>query len=167
MRLLSGPNPADPDVQPAMPRGTLPTHPQRRHARRNGWKVERVHDERGDIISGWLMQLLLFMAVVGLFGYELLSIAITTLTLDGDVEQVADAAADAYERSDSLDTALEAAQAEAAKRNTVVVDLVVDEQARVVVVTVVKETPTLLIHRIPGLEGTKDVAATRRSGYGL
>lgn len=126
-----------------------------------------MHDERGDIISGWLMQLLLFMAVVGLFGYELLSIAITSLTLDGDVEQVADAAADAYGSTEDVDAALEAARAEAERRNTSVVDLTVDEQAQVVVVTVVKETPTLFVHRIPGLEGTKDVAATRRSGYGL
>jgi hypothetical protein len=123
-----------------------------------------VHDERGDIITGWLVQLLLVMAVVGLFGYELLSIAITTLTLDGDAEQVADAAAFGYERHEDLDEALAAAEEEATRRGSTVVDLVVEDEQ--VEVTVSKSTPTLLVHRIPGLEGTADVAATRRSRWG-
>lgn len=122
-----------------------------------------MRDERGDIITSWLAQLLVVMAVVGLVGYEVLSIAITTLTLDGDAEQVADAAADAYERDESRDVALEAAEAEAERRGAVVVDLVVEEER--VSVTVSKETPTLVVHRIPGLEGTADVAATRRSRW--
>ena len=128
------------------------------------WEGPRVRDERGDIITGWLGQLLLVMAVVGLFGYELLSIAITTLTLDGDAEQVADAAADAYERDQSEQQALEAAEAEAERRGAEVTELVVEGDS--VEITVTKDTPTLLVHRIPGLEGTADVAATRRSRWG-
>lgn len=121
-------------------------------------------DERGDIISSWLVQLLLVMSLVGLVGYEMLSIAITTLTLDGDAEQVADAAADAYERGQDTESAREAAAEEAARRGTEVLDLVVEGD--VVLVTVSKETPTVLVHRIPGLEGTSEVAATRRSRWG-
>ncbi len=123
-----------------------------------------VRGERGDIITGWLAQLLVVMAVVGLFGYELLAVAITTLTLDGDAEQVADVAADTYDSTSSESSALEAAQAEAESRGAEVVDLVVQEDA--VEVTVTKETPTLIVHRIPGLEGLADVAATRRSRWG-
>lgn len=121
-------------------------------------------DERGDIISSWLVQLLLVMAVVGLVGYEVLSIAITTLTLDGDAEQVADAAADAYERDQDTDDARTAADTEAERRGAEVIDLAVDDD--VIFVTVSKDTPTVLVHRIPGLEGTAEVAATRRSRWG-
>ena len=141
-------------VHRADARGTLCT----------GDRGTRVHDERGDIITGWLAQLLVVMAVVGLLGYELLSIAITTLTLDGDAEQVVDAAADAYDGSQSSDDALEAAEAEAEQRGAEVVDLVVEQDQ--LVVTVTRRTPTLFVHRIPGLEGTADVAATRRSRWG-
>lgn len=123
-----------------------------------------MRDERGDIISSWLVQLLLIMAVLGLVGYEALSIAITTLTLDGDAEQVADAAADAYGRDRDRDTALQAALDEAERRGAGVTDLVVQDD--VVVVTVTKDAPTVLVHRIPGLEGTGDVASTRRSRWG-
>lgn len=121
-------------------------------------------DERGDIISSWLVQLLVVMALVGLVGYEMLSIAITTLTLDGDAEQVADAAADAYERDQDTDAARRAATDEAGRRGTEVIDLAVEDD--VVFVTVSKATPTVLVHRIPGLEGTAEVAATRRSRWG-
>lgn len=141
-------------VHRAGPRGTL----------HSGDRGSRVHDERGDIITGWLGQLLVVMAVVGLLGYELLSVAITTLTLDGDAEQVVDAAADAYDRAQSRDDALEAAEAEAEQRGAEVVDVVVEEDQ--LVVTVSRPTPTLIVHRIPGLEGTADVAATRRSRWG-
>ena len=141
-------------VHPPAARGTL----------RSGDRGSRVHDERGDIITGWLGQLLVVMAVVGLLGYELLSIAITTLTLDGDAEQVVDAAADAYDRAESRDDALEAAEAEADQRGAEVLDLVVEQDQ--LVVTVSRQTPTLFVHRIPGLEGTADVAATRRSRWG-
>lgn len=124
----------------------------------------RMLDERGDIISSWLVQLLIVMALIGLVGYEALSIAVTTLTLDGDAEQVADAAADAYGRGQDIDTARAAADEEAGRRDTEVVDLVVDDD--VVFVTVSQNTPTVLVHRIPGLEGTAEVAVTRRSRWG-
>lgn len=124
----------------------------------------RVLDERGDIISSWLVQLLVVMAFVGLVGYELLSIALTALTLDGDAEQVADAAASVYERAEDADATRAAADEEADSRGAEVLDIVVEED--VVYVTVSKHAPTVLVHRIPGLEGAADVAATRRSRWG-
>ena len=124
----------------------------------------RVHDERGDIIGSWLVQLLLVMAVLGLLGYELLSIAISTLTVDGDAEEVVDAATDAYARHENTTEALEAAEAEAERRGARVTDLAVDGEE--LGVTVSRDTPTLFVHRIPGLEGTADVSATRHSRWG-
>lgn len=122
-----------------------------------------VQDERGDIIGSWLVQLLLVMAVVGLVGYEFLSVAITTLTLDGDAEQVADAAADAYERDQDEDDALAAAEREAQSRGAEVVEIIVD--ADTVRVTVVQPTSTLFVHLVPGLDDLADVAATRQSRW--
>lgn len=123
-----------------------------------------MRDEQGDIISSWLVQLLLVMAIIGLFGYELLSIAITSLALDGHAEEVADAAADAYGRNQSDRAALEAAEQEAALHEASISDLVAGLDA--VEVTVSRPTSTLFVHRIPGLEGTADVAVTRSSRWG-
>ena len=124
----------------------------------------RVRDERGDIIGSWLVQLLIVMAVIGVLGYELLSIAIGSLTVDGDAEEVVDAAADAYARHESSADALEAAEAEAEGRGARVTELEVDGDE--LGVTVSRDTATLFVHRIPGLEGTADVSATRHSRWG-
>ena len=123
-----------------------------------------MQDERGDIISSWLVQLLLVMAVVGLVGYELLTVAVTALTLDGTADQVADAAAEAYEDSRDEDDALAVATQETGETETEVVELTVDDDW--VRVTIVRPTSTLFVHRIPGLNGLADVAVTRRSRWG-
>lgn len=122
-----------------------------------------MQDERGDIISSWLVQLLVIMAVVGLVGYEFLTLSITSLTLDGDAKQVVDAAADAYERDQDEDDALAAAQQEAEERGAGVFEMTVEDD--VIEVTVTKPTGTLVIHRVPGLDNLDEVAMTRRSRW--
>lgn len=122
-----------------------------------------MQDERGDIISSWLVQLLMIMAVVGLVGYEFLTLSITSLTLDGDAKQVVDAAADAYERDQDQDDALTAAQQEAEGRGAGVFEMAVEDD--VIEVTVTKPTGTLVIHRVPGLDNLAEVAMTRRSRW--
>lgn len=123
-----------------------------------------MQDERGDIISSWLVQLLLVMAVVGLIAYEFLSVAVTGLMLDGMADDVADVAADTYERDRDEDDALAAAEDEAAEGGAEVVEIVVDDDT--VRVTLVQPTPTLFVHLVPGLDGLADVAATRQSRWG-
>lgn len=122
-----------------------------------------MQDERGDIIGSWLVQLLLIMGVVGLIGYELLTVGITALTLDGTGDDVADAAADAYEDGRDEDAALAAATQEADETRTEVVELTVEDDW--IHVTIVRPTSTLFVHRIPGLDGLADVAITRRSRW--
>lgn len=123
-----------------------------------------MQDERGDIIGSWLVQLLLVMAVVGLVGYELLTVAVTALTLDGTADEVADAAAEAYEDTEDEDDALAAAEQEADETRTEVVELTVEDDW--LHVTIVRPTSTLFVHRVPGLDGLADVAITRRSRWG-
>lgn len=122
-----------------------------------------MQDERGDIIGSWLVQLLLIMGVVSLIGYELLTVGVTALTLDGTGDDVADAAADAYEDGQDEDDALAAATQEADETRTEVVELTVEGDW--IHVTVVRPTSTLFVHRIPGLDGLADVAITRRSRW--
>ena len=122
-----------------------------------------MQDERGDIIGSWLVQLLLVMAVVGLVGYELLTVAVTALTLDGTADEVADAAAEAYEDSEDEEAALAAAEQEADETTTEVVALTVEDDW--LHLTIVRPTSTLFVHRIPGLDGLADVAITRRSRW--
>jgi preprotein translocase subunit SecD len=122
-----------------------------------------VHDERGDIISSWLLQLVLIMAIIGFLGYEVLSMAATGLALDGDADQVANAAADAYQSDQRLSDAEEAAAAEAAERGIALVAVEVEDD--VVIVTVRGSADTLVAHRIGTLDRFTHPAATRREKW--
>lgn len=120
-------------------------------------------NERGDIISSWLIQLMLIMLVVAFVGYEILSVAMTGLALDGDADQVANAAADAYDDGESLRAAEEAALAEAEERGAELKSIEV--QDNVVIVTVSRPANTLVAHRLGFLDRFTEPSATRREKW--
>lgn len=124
-----------------------------------------MHEERGDIITSWLRQMLVIMAVLGFFGYEGLSMAVTAVTLDDAAEHVADEAADALSAGRSEEDVREAAETEAIDRGVEITDLLVDEVEDVVVVTVTRQANTLVAHRIPGVRDWTTPSATRRSAW--
>lgn len=120
-------------------------------------------DERGDIISSWLLQLVVFMAVVGFVGFEFLSMATTALTLDGQADQIANVAADAYADRQDLDDTMEAAQVAADERDVELIDITVDDD--VVFVTIRGTADTLVSHRIGPLERFTHPSVTRREKW--
>lgn len=106
--------------------------------------------EQGDIITGWLFRLLAFMAVLVVVGYEVISIGLNVVTLDDNAREVARAARDAYRVEGSLDDAEDAAQEVADLHGVEVVGLVEDGDD--LIVTLEKQAPTLLVHRVGPLE---------------
>lgn len=128
-----------------------------------------MRDERGDMISSWLIQLALVMAVLGFLAYEGLSMVVTAVSLDGDAERIAEVAADVMQRSRQNtadpDDAEDAARAEAAEREVEIVELEIDEDESLIILTVTKEAPTLVSQYIPGLRDWTTPSATRRSKW--
>lgn len=124
-----------------------------------------MHEERGDIITSWLGQMLVVMAVLAFFAYEGLSMAMTAVTLDDAAEHVADEAADTLSSDGSVEEAEEAAQVEAEARGVEITAIDVDEDEESVVVTVTRQAGTLVSHRIPGLRDWTTPSATRRSAW--
>lgn len=122
-----------------------------------------VNDERGDIISSWLIQLVIFMAVVGFLGYEFLAMATTALKLDGTADRIANVAADAYADAQDLDDALEAAQLGAENEKVELIDLRVED--KIVFVTVRGTADTLVSHRIGPLDRFTHPSVTRREKW--
>lgn len=106
--------------------------------------------EQGDIITGWLFRLLAFMAVLVVVGYEVISIGLNVVTLDDNAREVARAARDAYRVEGSLDDAEDAAQEVADLHGVEVVGLVEDGDD--LIVSLEKQAPTLLVHRVGPLE---------------
>ena len=106
--------------------------------------------EQGDIITGWLFRLLAFMAVLVVVGYEVVSLGLNVVTLDDNAREVARAARDAYRVEGSLDDAEDAAQEVADLHGVEVVGLVEDGDD--LIVSLEKQAPTLLVHRVGPLE---------------
>jgi hypothetical protein len=119
--------------------------------------------ETGGIITGWLLQLLLILAVVSLLVHEVVAIGVATVTLDETTRAATSVAVASYRTDRSLVAAREAAEASAAEGTAEVVSL--EERDGALVVTLAKRARTLLLHRVAPLEDLATATATRRAGW--
>lgn len=122
----------------------------------------RLQDERGGIISNWLVQLVVIMAVVAFVGYEVISIAVTHLALDEDAREVAAAARNAYGSSREADDAIDAGRAAAEEHEVEVLGVIEIEEPSGLVFDLERQASTLLVHRIGFLEGMTYARTSRR-----
>jgi hypothetical protein len=122
----------------------------------------RLSAERGDIIGSWLLQLLVFLAVVAFVAFEVITVVVTTVRLDETAREVARAARDEYRAVRSLDRSTAVAAEVAAAHGAEVVG--VTEDGDDLVVELRKQAPTLVIHRIGVLDDLTTANATTRLG---
>lgn len=116
--------------------------------------------ELGGIISGWLLQLLVFLAALSFVGYEVISVVVTNVSLDDTAREVARSARDEYRVSRSIDAATESATAIAALRDARVLGVVDDGDD--LLVELERDAPTLVIHRIGVLQDLAKVNTSAR-----
>lgn len=115
----------------------------------------------GDIISRWLVQLVLIMVVVAFIGYEAVSIAVNHLSLDEDARQVAAATRTAYRDGRDIDDAAEAGLSSAAEQGIEVSDVVEAEDGSSLTFELEKQASTLALHRFDRLDGITIARASR------
>lgn len=108
-----------------------------------------VASEVGGIITGWLVQLLVVMAIIGVLAYEAISIGVTTVNLEDDARDVAVAARGAYGQGD-LKAAEEAATAAASRIGVELVSVEIVDAF--IVAHVTTQADTIFVHRIGPLE---------------
>jgi hypothetical protein len=113
------------------------------------WSTRRA-DESGDIIGGWLLQLVVFLAVLAFIAYEVISVVVTNISLDDTAREVARAARDEYRVARSIDVATASAGETAAARDARIVE--VTQHGDDLIVELERDAPTLLIHRIGPLQ---------------
>lgn len=121
------------------------------------------HAEQGEIITGWLFKMLLTVAVLAFIAYEVISIGVTTVALDDNAREVARAARDAYRSDQSVEAATEAAVAVADLHGAEVVAL--EDEEEDLVITLERQAPTLLTHRIGPLEDFTRASVTTRIAW--
>lgn len=123
-----------------------------------------LRDQRGDIVSGWLIQLVLVMTVLGVIGYEVIAVAATALGLDGAARDVAVAGASAYRNDGENLAAATSASEVAAVEQEVELDSV-EVTGDTLTVTVRKQAATLFVHRIGPLADLTRPSASGRARW--
>lgn len=109
-----------------------------------------LHGEVGGIVTGWLLRLVVIMAVLGFVGYELITTAINAVTVEDAAQEVARAARRVYQESGRrLDDARAAAADEARVQGVDLLDTRVEGQQ--ISVTVSDKANTIFVHRVPRL----------------
>lgn len=119
--------------------------------------------ESGDVITSWLVQILVILAVIGFLAYEILSVAITNVSLDDNAREVARAARDAYRGDQSIDETTATAEEVAATHGVTVVGVAVDGDE--IVIDLEKRAPTLVVHRLGPLEDLATATTSRRIAW--
>ena len=129
--------------------------------------IDRCHrrgaDESGDIITGWLIQLVIFLAVLAFVAFEAITVVVTNVSLDDTAREVARAARDEYRVARSIEVATATATEVAALREARVVE--VTEQDGDLIVELGKDAPTLVIHRIGPLQNLVNVTTSARVAW--
>jgi hypothetical protein len=113
------------------------------------------------VIGGWLLKVLLAIAVIGFLAIELGSPLIVRAQLDGTAHDAANAAAREYGSSRNVELARNKAveETQAGSASLCKDGLVVDEVRARVEVTVCKQAKSYLLHRIEQTRGWYDVSA--------
>lgn len=129
--------------------------------------IDRWHgrgdDESGGIITGWLIQLVVFLAVVAFVAFEVITVVVTNVSLDDTAREVARAAGGEYRVARSIEVATATATEVAAQRDARVVE--VTEQDGDLIVELGKDAPTLVIHRIGPLQNLVNVTTSARVAW--
>ena len=120
----------------------------------------RFEEERGGIVTGWLVQMLAILAVIGLIVYEVVSIMVSNVSADDSAREVARAARDAYRVEQSIEAAEVRAEEIATTRDVAVTSL--GEEDGYLIVEVERQAPTLLVHRIGPIEDLATTSAESR-----
>jgi hypothetical protein len=120
--------------------------------------------ERGGIITGWLLKLVVSLAIFGLVAFEAGAIVVAKVTIEDIAGDAVAAAAHEYGTTKNQDAAEKAAREVAESKGAVLEAFSVVENGKAVVVTLSKPAKTLFVHRIGVTDGWAVARSTRRRG---
>ena len=120
--------------------------------------------ERGGIVTGWLVKLVLSLAVFGLVAFEAGAIVVAKVTIESIAGDVLAEAREVYGPAEDAEQAEKAARAVAEQNDAVLERFEITENGTAIVVTVSKKAKTLLIHRIGFTKDWAVATSTRRRG---
>lgn len=108
-----------------------------------------TRSDRGDVILGWLTKLVLFLAVVGLLGFDAVSLGTSRLQAEDHAHTAARAAVESYRTGKNLQAAYDAALAEvAADGDTLDAPAFTAAPDGSITLRLRRTAPTLLVKRV-------------------
>lgn len=117
----------------------------------------------GGIVGSWLLQLLAFLAVLAFVAYEVITVVVTTVSLDDTAREVARAARDEYRTTRSLERATQTAELTADLHDARVTSVTTDGDE--LVVELERQAPTVVVHRLGPLEDLATASSSSRIGW--
>lgn len=117
------------------------------------------HGQAGGIITGWLLRLMLWLAVLAVVVFEIGAVVVASVDADSAAGEVARAAVVAYRSSGSLADAETAAETVAEGRSVELISL--EENGTTMEVEVGRDAGTLLLHRLALTEDLTQRTASR------
>lgn len=123
-----------------------------------------MSSERGGIVTGWLIKLVVSLAIFGLVAFEAGAVVVAKVTIETVARDAAGEAADVFRREADGDAAREAARGVAEKNGAVLESFEVVENGEALLVTVSKRAKTIFLHRIGFTEDWAVARSTRRRG---
>jgi hypothetical protein len=120
-----------------------------------------VNSDRGDIVLGWLTKLVVTLSVLGVLGFDAVSLAAAHFSAEDRAQTAARAASSVYRAPADLQKAYEAAHFSAAEQGDTIAptDFSIGPDGRVTL-TLQRTAPTLLLEKIAPLRGWAEIRTT-------
>jgi hypothetical protein len=120
-----------------------------------------VTSDRGGIVLGWLTQLIVGLSILGLMGFDLVSLGASRLQAEDHAQTAARAAVDAYTGPKDLQAAYDAALAQVLPDgDTIDARTFAFSTDGTVTLTLHRTAPTLLVHKVSALQNYAKVQRT-------
>lgn len=126
-----------------------------------------TRDDRGDIVLGWLSKLVVFLGVLGVIGFDCVSLMQARFQAADRANTAASAAADIYKGTHDVQKAYNAAYATVSDSDTIETKTFQVRPDGTVTLRLHHEATTLLIRRIGPLRSWADAVGTGEGRPGL
>lgn len=122
--------------------------------------MTRTQGDRGDIVLGWLTKLVVVIGLVGLVGFDGVSLAQARFQAADRATTAADAAADSFTSTKTLQTAFDAAYATTRDGDVIETKTFAIAPDGTVTLRLHHTATTLLLHRVKALQHYAEAVAT-------
>ena len=120
----------------------------------------RIDGDRGDIVLGWLTKLVVIIGLLGLVGFDGVSLAQARFQAADRATTAADAAADSFATTKTLQTAFNAAYATTRDGDVIETKTFTVEPDGTVRLRLHHTATTLLLHRVKALQHYADAVGS-------